>query len=87
MAIGSGNRPRLRDLNVPPVGEDDRRAGPVLTKTPLVSTLTAGRETNDDGLRLVARDKATSKVAGSADLHSGAIAAPMTCTRDGSSSR
>ena len=42
---GDGNRfrnhPRLRALNLPPVGGDGR-GGPVLTKTLLVSALTAG---------------------------------------------
>ncbi len=37
------NHPRLRDLDLPPVGGDGR-GGPVLTKTLLVSALTVGGE-------------------------------------------
>ena len=83
---GDGNRfrnhPRLRDLDLPPVGGDGR-GGPVLTKTLLVSALTAGGETNDDGPRLVARDKATGEIVGSVDLPGGAIGTPMTYLHEG----
>ncbi|MCY4122554.1 MAG: pyrroloquinoline quinone-dependent dehydrogenase, partial [Acidobacteria bacterium] len=83
---GDGNRfrnhPRLRDLDLPPVGGDGR-GGPVLTKTLLVSALTAGGEANDDGPRLVARDKATGEIVGSVDLPGGAIGTPMTYLHEG----
>ena len=71
-----------RDLNLPPVGGDGR-GGPVLTKTLLVSALTAGGANNDDGPRLVARDKATGAIVGSIDLPGGAIGTPMTYMHDG----
>ena len=76
------NHPRLRDLNLPPVGGDGR-GGPVLTKTLLVSALTAGGRTNDDGPRLIARDKATGEIVGSIDLPGGAIGTPMTYLHEG----
>ncbi len=76
------NHPRLRDLNLPPVGGDGR-GGPVLTKTLLVSALTAGGRTNDDGPRLIARDKATGEIVGSIDLPGGAIGTPMTYMHEG----
>ena len=69
------NHPALRDLNLPPVGGDGR-GGPLLTKTLLISALTAGGTTG--GPRLVARDKATGEEVASADLPSGAIGTPMT---------
>ena len=76
------NHPRLRDLNLPPVGGDGR-GGPVLTKALLVSALTAGGRTNDDGPRLIARDKATGEIVGSIDLPGGAIGTPMTYMHEG----
>ena len=76
------NHPRLRDLNLPPVGGDGR-GGPVLTKALLVSALTAGGRTNDDGPRLIARDKATGEIVGSIDLPGGAIGTPMTYLHEG----
>ena len=83
---GDGDRyrdhPRLRDLNLPPLGGDGR-GGPVLTKTLLVSALTAGGAANDDGPRLVARDKATGAIVGSVDLPAGAIGTPMTYLHEG----
>ncbi len=83
---GDGNRlrnhPRLRDLDLPPLGGDGR-GGPVLTKTLLVSALTAGGAGNDDGPRLVARDKATGEIVGSVDLPGGAIGTPMTYLHQG----
>ena len=83
---GDGNRlrnhPRLRDLDLPPLGGDGR-GGPVLTKTLLVSALTAGGTENDDGPRLVARDKATGEIVGSVDLPGGAIGTPMTYLHEG----
>ena len=59
------------------------RGGPVLTKTLLVSALTAGGAGNDDGPRLVARDKATGEIVGSVDLPGGAIETPMTHMHEG----
>ena len=76
---GDGNRyrrnPLLRDLNLPPLGGDGA-GGPLLTKTLLVSGLSAGGA--DDGPRLVARDKATGEIVGSVDLPGRPIGTPMT---------
>jgi len=69
------NHPRLRNLNLPSLGGDGR-GGPVITKTLLVSPLTAGG--SDGGPRLIARDKATGEVVGSVDLPAGALGTPMT---------
>ncbi len=69
------NHPLLRDLDLPPLGGDGR-GGPLVTKTLLVSALTAGG--SGGGPRLVARDKATGRIVGSVDLPSGAIGTPMT---------
>ena len=69
------NHPRLRDLDLPPLGGDGR-GGPVVTKTLLISALTAGGSTG--GPRLIARDKRTGEIVGSVDLPSGAIGTPMT---------
>ena len=81
---GSGDRirshPMLRDLDLPPVGGDGR-GGPLLTKTLLISALTAGG--TNGGPRLVARDKATGEEVASVNLPSGAIGTPMTYTHRG----
>ena len=69
------NHPDLRDLDLPPLGGDGS-GGPVVTRTLLVSALTAGG--TDGGPRLVARDKATGAIVGSLDLPAGAIGTPMT---------
>ncbi len=74
------NHPRLRDLDLPPLGGDGR-GGPVVTKTLLISALTAGG--TDGGPRLIARDKATGDIVGSVDLPSGAIGTPMTYMLNG----
>ena len=74
------NHPQLRELNLPPLGGDGR-GGPLLTKTLLISALTAGG--SDGGPRLVARDKATGAIVGSLDLAAGAIGTPMTYMHDG----
>ncbi len=74
------NHPMLRDLDLPPLGGDGR-GGPVLTKTLLISALSAGG--SDGGPRLVARDKATGEIVGSVDLPSGAIGTPMTYLYEG----
>ena len=81
---GDGNRyrnhPMLRDLNLPPLGGEGN-GGPVLTKTLLITALSAGG--SDGGPRLIARDKATGAIVGSVDLPAGAIGAPMTYMHDG----
>ena len=69
------NHPMLRELDLPPLGGEGR-GGPVLTKTLLVSALTAGG--TDGGPRLVARDKTNGEIVGSIDLPAGAIGTPMT---------
>ncbi len=74
------NHPLLRDLDLPPLGGEGH-GGPVLTKTLLVSALSAGG--SDGGPRLVARDKATGALVGSVDLPSGAIGTPMTYLHEG----
>ena len=74
------NHPQLRDLNLPPLGGDGR-GGPVITKTLLISALTAGG--SDGGPRLIARDKATGEVVGSVDLPAGALGTPMTYLHGG----
>ena len=74
------NHPLLRDLNLPPLGGEGR-GGPVLTKTLLVSALSAGG--SDGGPRLVARDKASGEIVGSIDLPAGAIGTPMTYMHEG----
>ena len=77
---GEGNRyrnhPRLRDLNLPPLGGDNGVNGPLLTKTLLLYCLTAGG--TSEGPRLVAYDKTDGTELASLDLPSGAIGTPMT---------
>ena len=81
---GDGNRyrnhPMLRDLDLPPLGGDGA-GGPVLTKTLLVSALSAGG--SNDGPRLVARDKGSGEIVGSVNLPAAAIGTPMTYMHDG----
>ena len=81
---GDGNRVRkhesLRALDLPPVG-GDTVAGPLLTKTLLISGQSAGG--TDDGPRLIARDKATGVEAGFVDLPRSPIGTPMTYFLDG----
>jgi quinoprotein glucose dehydrogenase len=81
---GDGNRirnhPMLRDLDLPPLGGDGR-IGLVLTKTLLISALSAGG--TDDGPRLIARDKASGQIVGSVDLPARAVGTPMTYMHDG----
>ena len=81
---GDGNRYRnhrlLRDLDLPPLGGDGH-GGPVLTKTLLVSALSAGG--TNDGPRLVARDKGSGEIIGSVDIPAGAIGTPMTYMYNG----
>ena len=82
--LGNGDRyrnhPLLRDLNLPPLGGDGV-GGPVLTKTLLVSALSAGGR--DGGPRLVARSKENGQELGWVDLPRGAIGTPMTYMVDG----
>ena len=75
------NNPMLRDLDLPPLGGDASRSGPLLTKTLLVYALTAGG--SDGGPRLVAYDKASGAEIGSLNLPSGALGTPMTYLLDG----
>jgi quinoprotein glucose dehydrogenase len=75
------NHPLLRDLNLPPLGGDSSRAGPLVTKTLLVYALTTGGTSG--GPRLVALDKASGEVVASVDLPRGAIGTPMTYLLDG----
>ena len=70
----------LRDLDLPPLGGEGH-GGPVVTKTLLISALSAGG--TDGGPRLVALEKATGEVVGSVDLPAGAIGTPMTYLLDG----
>ena len=83
--LGDGNRfrnhPLLRDLNLPPLGGDDSRSGPLLTRTVLVQALRTGG--TDDGPRLVAYDKASGEPMASVDLPGGAMGTPMTYMLDG----
>ena len=74
------NHPLLRDLELEPLGGEGH-GGPVLTKTLLVSALSAGG--SDGGPRLVARDKTTGEIVGSVDLPAGAIGTPMTYLHEG----
>ena len=82
--MGNGDRirnhPMLRDLNLPPLGGDGR-GGQVVTKTLLITQLSAGG--TNDGPRLVAYDKTDGDLLGSVDLPRGVIGAPMTYMHDG----
>ena len=75
------NNPRLKGLNLPPLGGDITLAGPLLTKTLLIYALTTGGTTG--GARLVAYDKATGKELASTDLPGAAIGTPMTYSLGG----
>ncbi len=75
------NNPRLKPLNLGPVGGDITLAGPLLTKTLLIYALTAGGSTG--GPRLVAYDKATGREIASTDLPGAAIGTPMTYALNG----
>ena len=83
--MGNGDRirnlPMLRDLNLPPLGGDSSRSGPLVTKTLLIYALTTGGTNN--GPRLVALDKATGDERAAVDLPGGAIGTPMTYMLDG----
>ena len=75
------NNPRLKGLNLPPLGGDSTFSGPLLTKTLLIYALTAGGSSG--GPRLVAYDKQTGKELASTDLPGAAIGTPMTYMVDG----
>ena len=75
------NHPRLRQLDLPPLGGDAGRNGPLVTATLVVYTLSAGG--SEDGPRLVAYEKTTGRLLGSVDLPGGAIGTPMTYLLDG----
>ena len=75
------NNPRLKGLNLPPLGGDSTFSGPLLTRTLLIYALTAGG--SREGARLVAYHKATGKELASADLPGAAIGTPMTYLVDG----
>ena len=83
--LGNGDRirnhPLLRDLDLPPLGGDSEDHGPLLTRTLLVSALSAGGA--NDGPQLVARDKATGEILAAVDLPRGALGTPMTYMLDG----
>ena len=82
--LGNGDRirnhPMLKHLNLPPLGGDGRH-GPLLTKTLLITAITAGG--TDDGPRLVALDKATGEELAWVDLPAAALGTPMTYMLDG----
>ena len=80
--LGNGdafrNNPSVKGLNLPPLGGDANVTGPVLTKTLLISALTRGGTSNNNGPRLVARDKTNGQELASVDLPGQAIGTPMT---------
>ena len=82
--LGNGDRirnhPRLRDLDLPPLG-DGTIAGPLLTKTLLIIAGPTGG--SDGGPGLVAWDKATGEIQGAVDLPAGTIGTPMTYQVEG----
>ena len=75
------NHPRVKGLNLPPLGGDSTFSGPFLTKTLLVYALTTGG--SKGGPRLVGYDKGTGKELASTDLPGAAIGTPMTYMADG----
>ena len=75
------NNPRLKGLNLPPLGGDSTFSGPLLTRTVLIYALTTGGKAG--GPRLVAYDKATGKELASVDLPGAAIGTPMTYVVNG----
>ena len=75
------NHPRLKGLNLPPLGGDSTFSGPLLTRTLLIYALTTGG--SKGGPRLVAYDKTSGKELASADLPGAAIGTPMTYLLDG----
>lgn len=75
------NNPRLKPLNLGPVGGDITLAGPLLTRTLLIYALTTGG--SNGGARLAAFDKATGRELASTDLPGPAIGTPMTYSLGG----
>ena len=71
------NHEALRDLDLPPLGDQvGRPSGPVLTRTLLITAMQSGG--TDDGPQLVARDKMTGEIVGTIDLPELALGTPMT---------
>lgn len=83
--LGNGDRirnhPMLRALDLPPLGGDGSRSGPLVTKTLLIYALTTGG--SNGGPRLLAVDKASGAEIASVDLPRGAIGTPMTYLLNG----
>ncbi len=83
--LGTGERirshPMLRDLDLPPLGGDGSRSGPLVTPTMLIYALTTGGTTG--GPRLVAVDKSNGREIASVDIPRGAIGTPMTYLLNG----
>ena len=83
--LGTGerirNHPLLRNLDLPPLGGDGSRSGPLVTRTLLIHALTTGGE--GGGPRLVAVDKSSGAELASVDLPRGAIGSPMSYLLDG----
>jgi quinoprotein glucose dehydrogenase len=83
--LGAGNtirhNPLLAGVDLPALGGDSAISGPLLTKTLLITALTAGGKS--DGPRLVALDKASGRELASVDLPGAAIGTPMTYMLDG----
>ncbi|HWP44853.1 MAG TPA: pyrroloquinoline quinone-dependent dehydrogenase, partial [Blastocatellia bacterium] len=85
--IGNGssrirNHPLLKGVKLPPLGGAGAR-GPLLTKTLLISAWDAEGVEEGEGPKLVAYDKATGKIVGSARLPGNAIGTPMTYMLNG----
>ena len=80
-ATGCGTTPMLRDLDLPPLGGDGSRSGPLVTPTLLIYALTTGGSTG--GPRLIAVDKASGEELAAVDIPRGAIGTPMTYQLDG----
>lgn len=74
--------PRLKDLNLPPVGGDGV-TGPLLTKSLLIQGHAQGGRRARGAGSLVAYDKATGEVAGEVTLPGMPIGTPMTYEADG----
>ena len=83
--LGAGDRvrnhPLLRNLDLPPLGGDGSRSGPLVTRTLLIYALTTGGA--GGGPRLVAVDKSSGAELASVDLPRGAIGSPMSYLLDG----
>lgn len=86
IGIGSSrirNHPLLKGLKLPPLGGGGAK-GPLLTRTLLIAAVDGAiSETDNEGPKLVAYDKATGKVIGKVDLPGSAIGTPMTYMLNG----